>query len=61
MALVLISGALNIEPGFGQTAIFLWRPYVLLRLKVLGNECCLPLRRLEKESKQANHPPIATK
>ena len=57
---VLISDALNIEPGFGQTAIFLWRPYVPSRLKALGGGCYLPLRRLEKESKEANHPHTAS-
>ena len=59
-ALVLISDALNVESGFGQTAVFLGR-YVPLRLKALESGYCLPLRRLEKESKEANYPPIAVK
>ena len=48
---VLILDALNIKPGFGQTAIFPWSPYVPLSVKALASGCCLPVRRLE-ESKQ---------
>ena len=32
----LVSDVLNIEPGFGQTTIFLWWPSVPLRLKSLA-------------------------
>ena len=60
-ALVLTSDALNTEPGFGQTAVFLWQTCVPLRRKVLASGWCLPVRRLEKENKEANHPHIATK
>ena len=61
IALFLVSDALNIKPGFGKTAIFPWQPYVTLRLKALASGCCFPVRRLEKEGKEANHPHIATK
>ena len=40
------------ESGFGQTAIFLGR-YVPLRLKALVTGGSLPVRRLEKESREA--------
>ena len=62
VALVLISDALSIEPGFGQTAsFFFFRSYILLRLKALTSGFCFLVRRLEKESKEANHLCIATK
>ena len=51
VALILISDAVNINPGFGQTPVLLWRPYVPLRLKALASKCCLPVRGLEKDLK----------
>ena len=43
------------ESGFGQTAIFLGH-YVPLRLKVLSTGGSLPVRRFEKESREATSP-----
>ena len=48
-----MSDALNIKPRFEKTAIFPWKPHVLLRLKVLASGCCLLVKRLE-DSKEAN-------
>lgn len=58
---VLISNALNIEHGFEETAIFIWRLYAPLRPKVLTGGCCLPVRELGKKSKEASGPHIVTK
>ena len=58
---VLVSDAITIKPEFQQTAIFLWSRFVPLRLKALASGCCISVRRLEKENKEANHPHIATK
>ena len=55
VVLIPVSDALNIKPGFGQTAVFPWWPYVPLRLKALACGFCLPVKRLEKENKEANH------
>ena len=40
--------------------VFLWWPCVSLRLKALASGYCLPVKRFEKESKEANHPHTAT-
>ena len=60
VVLAMISDALNIKLGFGQTAIFPWQAYVPLRLRSLASGCHLPVRGLENENKEANHPHTAT-
>ena len=40
---------------------YFWQPYIPLRLKALAGGCCFSVKRLEKESKEANHPHITTK
>lgn len=57
----MIADALNIETGFGQTAIFARKLNVSLRLKVLTSGCYVPVRNLEEERKKANYPHTATK
>lgn len=52
LAPVLTSDALNIKSRFGQTAIFPWSPYVPFSIKVLASGSSLPVRKLEKHSKQ---------
>ena len=58
--IVLISNSLNINPGFGQIQFF-FGGLVSSRLKALASGYCLPVKRFEKESKEANYPHTATK
>ena len=60
VALVLTSDVLNTKPEFWQITIFLWRPYVPLRLKSSASGHSFPVRKLKMESKEANHPHTAT-
>ena len=54
VTIVLISDAINTE--IGQTEIFPWGPCIPLRLKALANSSFLPMKRLDKERQEANHP-----